>query len=79
MKSKLKAFTRLHQKKYNLRRQQKAKTVESKNCYNKNTVQNFSSYKLSTDEYTALSYGLDHHIPTRLNINRIHTEFEKFY
>ena len=25
------------------------------------------------------SYGLDHHIPTRLNNNRIHTEFEQFY
>ena len=42
-------------------------------------IQNFSSYQLSTDEYTVLSYGLDHHIPTRLNSNRIHTEFEQFY
>ena len=42
-------------------------------------MQNFSSYQLSTDEYTVLSYGLDHHIPTRLNSNRIHTEFEQFY
>ena len=24
-------------------------------------------------------YGLDHHIPTRLNNNRIYTEFEQFY
>ena len=45
----------------------------------KNTVHNFSSYQLSTDEYTASLYGLDHHIPTRLNNNRIHTEFKQFY
>ena len=49
--------------------------MESKTHYIKNALQNFSSYQLSTDEYTALSYGLDHHIPARLNYNRIPTEF----
>ena len=80
LKSKLKVVTSRHQNKLsNLRKQEKAKTIESKIHYIKKTVHNFSSYQLSTDEYTALSYGLDHHIPTRLNNNRIHTEFEQFY
>ena len=35
---------------------------------------------MSKAEYTALLYGIDHHhIPTRLNNNRTHTEFEQFY
>ena len=40
---------------------------------------NKTEYQLSTVEYTALSYGLDHHISTKLNNNRIHTEFKQFY
>ena len=40
---------------------------------------NKTEYQLSTEEYTALSYGLDHHISTSLNNNRIHTEFKQFY
>ena len=46
--------------------------------YIKNTVPNFSSYQLTTEEYTVLLYGLDHNIPCKFN-NRIHTEFEQFY
>ena len=80
LKNKVNVVTSWHQNKLsNLRKQQKAKTIESKTHYNRNTVHNFSSYQLSTDEYTALSYELDHHIPTRLNNNRIHTKFEQFY
>ena len=45
----------------------------------KNTVHNFSSYQLSNHELTALSCGLDHHIPSKVNGNRIYTEFEQFY
>ena len=47
--------------------------------YIKNTVHNFSSYQLTTKEYTALSYGFYHHIPFKFNSNRIHTELEQFY
>ena len=73
LKSKFKAVTSRHQKKLsNLRKKQKTKTMESKNHHIKNTVQNFSLYKLLTEENTAL-------IPTRLNNNIIHTEFEQFY
>ena len=79
-KSKFKVVTSRHQSKLsNLHKQQKANTIESKTHYIKNTVQSFSSYQLSTGEYTALSYKLDHHVPTRLTNNRIHTEFEQFY
>ena len=45
----------------------------------KNTVHNFSSYQLSNHELTALSCGLDHHIPSKVNGKRIYTEFEQFY
>ena len=34
---------------------------------------------MSNDELTALSYGLDHHISSKVNRNRIYTEFEQFY
>ena len=47
--------------------------------YIKNTVHNFSLYQLTTEEYNALSYGLDHHIPCKFNNNRVHTEFEQFF
>ena len=80
LKSKFKVITNRHQKKLtNLRKQQERKTDKSMVTYIKNTVHNFSSYRLTTEEYTALSYGLDHHIPCKFNSNRIHTEFEQFY
>ena len=44
----------------------------------KHTVHNFSSYALSDKEYKALSFGLDHHIPTSSNYNAAETEFELF-
>ena len=43
------------------------------------TVHNFSSHTLSTEEHTASSYTLDQHIPPNKNPNAIHTEFESFY
>ena len=44
-----------------------------------NIVHNFSSHKLTAEEEHILSFGLDHHIPTKLNNNIIKTEFEAFY
>ena len=38
-----------------------------------------SSYQLSHDKYTALSFGLDHHIPAKTDPNLIYTEFECYY
>ena len=80
LKSKLKKITKRHDTKLiNLRRQQHESTFGITTTYVKNTLHNFSSYQLSNDELTALSYGLDHHIPSKINRNRIYTEFEQFY
>ena len=38
---------------------------ERKQSYIKHTVHNFSSYVMSNEEYTTLSFGLDHHILTK--------------
>ena len=38
-----------------------------------------SSYELTDDEKIALSFGLDHHIPTNINHVAIQSEFEQFY
>ena len=46
--------------------------------YIKHTVYNFSSYVLSDEEYKALTYGLDHHIPTSPDYNAVETVFELF-
>ena len=80
LKSKFKVIANRHQKKLtNLRKKQERKTDKSATTYIKNAVHNFSSYQLTTEEYTALSYGLDHHVPWKFNKNRIHSEFEQFY
>ena len=42
-------------------------------------VHNFSSYVLSQEEPEALSYGLEHHIPSKVTRNSVNTEFESFY
>ena len=80
LKSKLKKITKRHDTKLiNLRRQQHKSTFGITTTYVKNTDHNFSSYQLFNDELTALSYGLDHHISSKVNPNRIYTEFEQFY
>ena len=38
-----------------------------------------SSYQLFNDEYKALSFGLDHHIPSKTDSNLIYTEFACYY
>ena len=37
---------------------------------------NMSSYELSDKEYTALTFRLDHHIPSKTDPNLTYTEFE---
>ena len=44
-----------------------------------NIIHNFSSYVLSEEEKRTLSFSLDENIPTKLNENKIQTEFESFY
>ena len=76
LKSKIKRITQRHETKLiNLRRQQNKSTFEITTTYVKNTVHNFSSYQLSNDELTALSYGSDHHVRSNFNRNRTYTEF----
>ena len=80
LKSIFKVIANRHQKKItNLRKQQERKIDKSTTAYIKNTVHNFLSYQPTTEEYTALSNGLDHHIPCKFNTNRIHTECEQFH
>ena len=38
-----------------------------------------SSHQLTHKEERALSYGLDHHIPSKTNPNLIYTEFESYF
>ena len=45
----------------------------------RHTVHNFSSYQLSSKEEEALSFGLDEHIPSVCNRNKLFTEFEMLY
>ena len=47
--------------------------------YIKRSFHNVSSYVLSDEEYQALSFGLDHHIPNFTNYNAAETEFELLY
>ena len=37
-----------------------------------------SSYQLTHEEIRALSYDLDHHIPSKTDPNLIYTEFESY-
>ena len=45
----------------------------------RNTVSNYSSYTLTAEEEHILSFGLDHHIETKINANVVKTEFETMY
>ena len=47
--------------------------------YIRHAVHNFSSNQLSSKEEEALSFGLDEHIPSVCNRNKLFTEFEMFY
>ena len=45
----------------------------------RNIVHNFSSYELTAEEYHILTYGLDHHISTKLDETEVKAEFEAFF
>ena len=62
-----------------LRNQTKLAFGENPAIYIRQTVHNFSSCHLKTEEEKALSFGLDEHIPTGLNRDKLFTEFEIFY
>ena len=52
---------------------------EQKHSYIKHTVYNFLPTPCQTDKHTALSFGLDHHIPTKSKDVATEVEFEQFY
>ena len=47
--------------------------------FNKHIIHNYSTYSLSNEQYIALSYGLDTHIPSRTKPSTIYNEFEVFF
>ena len=75
----LKVKHRLEKKLVNLRHHKRKLYDKSNTLFIRSTVHNYSSYNLSIDEEKALPFGLDQHIPTTLNRNNLHTEFEYFY
>ena len=82
VKSRMKVIKLRHGKKLynrNLKQETTNYVDERKRSYIKHTVDNFSSYVLSNEEYTALSFGLDHHIPTKSKNVAIEVEIEQFY
>ena len=80
IKSRYKAMNSRHEKKLQkFLTAQKRENNVSKPVLLNSIVHNFSSYNLTQEEHEALSYGLDLHIPTSINRNKIKTEFESFF
>ena len=80
LKLKSNAISQRHIKKLSkLCNQTKLASGENPAIYIPQTVHNFSSYHLTMEEEKALSFGLDEHIPTSLNRNKLFTEFEIFH
>ena len=79
VKSRIKVIKFRHGKKLKLKQETTNYVDERKRSYIKHTIHDFSSYVLSNEEYTALSFGPDHHPPTKSKDNAIEVEFEQFY
>ena len=74
IKSKEKSISTLHTKKINKFRQRQRQIRSMHNhsrTYLKYRVCNMSSYELFHEEYTPLSFGLDHLIPSKTDANLI--------
>ena len=80
-KSRTKSILIRHDKKLQILRQRQHHNEESDYCkiYIKYTVCSVPSYQLSHDDYKALSFGLDHHIPSKTDSNLIYTDLECHY
>ena len=77
MKSKLKAITSRHPENYLIYiNKKKLKLWNRKPTVLEILYRTFLHINYLQIIY-CISYGLDHHIPTRFNNNRIHTEFEQ--
>ena len=68
-----------HIEKFERLKSEQQKYGKAKCCIVKNTIHNFSSYKVTPEEEQALSFSLDDHIPVKQNDIKIKTEFESFY
>ena len=82
VKSQIKVIKLRHGKKlHNLKLKQETTNYvdERKQSYIKHTIHNFSSYVMSNEEYTTVSFGLDHHILTKSKDIAIEVELEQFY
>ena len=83
VKSRIKVIKLRHGKKTSSKKKIKKEinsyVDERKQSYMIHTIYNFSSYVISNEEYTALSFGLDHHIPTKSKHVAIEVELEQFY
>ena len=82
VKSPIKVIKLRHEKKlHDLKSKQETTNYvdERKQSYIKHTVHNFSSYAMSNEEYIALSFDLNHHIPIKSKDVAIEVEFEQFY
>ena len=81
IKSQFKSIRLRHNKKLIKFRKSQQKYIKSPTQTElvRNIVHSVSSYALSNEELTALSYGLDHHIPMKANRNAVSTEFEHFF
>ena len=78
IKQKSITVTKRHEKRLIKLRKDKRSAFGENIKYICHTVHNFSSYQLSFNEEEALSFGLDEHIPSVCNRNKLFTEFEMF-
>ena len=79
IKQKSVTVTKCYNKKLLKLRKDKRLTFGENMEYNCHTVHNFLSYQLLSKEEGALSFGLDEHLPSVCNWNKLFTEFEMFY
>ena len=67
-------FSNTHKKKLDRLQPKKGQFDKPKRSVIENIIHNFSSYKLSSSEEYALSFGLDQHIPDKFSKNKIQTK-----
>ena len=70
---------KLQQKLKKLYTEKSTETLDKSFKYIKQVVHNFSNYQLTPEENIALSFGLDQHIPTKINKLNLRADFESFY
>ena len=71
--------TKRHEKKLvKPRKDKRLRFGENIKCI-RQTVHNFSPHQVSSKEEEALSFGLDEHVPSVSNRNKLFTEYEVFY